>query len=220
MSSEAKAYKGIGMEGFIARWYASNTRKALPELQALARRVANEIPAVARVLEVAPGPGYLAIELAKLGRYLVSGLDISRTFVDIARRNANEEGVQVDFREGNASRMPFTDGSFDFVLCRAAFKNFAEPDRAVQEMRRVLRPGGRALVIDLRRDASREDIREEVEKMGLDPLNGFVTRMTFRFLLLKRAYSRAELTEFFARAGLRKVRVEEDRIGLEVWGEK
>ena len=106
-----KGHKGMGMEGFTARWYSSLTRKSLAEFQALARRFAGELPPHSRVLEVAPGPGYFAIELAKLGDYRVTGLDISHTLVDIARRNAREAGVPVDFRLGNASFMPFEDRS-------------------------------------------------------------------------------------------------------------
>lgn len=100
---QAKAYKGIGMEGTIARWYAKTTRKDLGEFKALARRMAEGLPEGARVLEVAPGPGYFAIELAKLGKHRVTGVDISKTFVELARNNAAREGVQIDFQQGNAS---------------------------------------------------------------------------------------------------------------------
>src|ERR1700733_3066891 len=122
-----KAYKGLGMEGVTAKWYASLTRKSMDDFTALAKRVSKDLPPNARVLEVAPGPGYFAIELAKLGNYQITGLDISHTFVDIARRNAADAGVKVDFRRGNAAGMPLESGSFDFLLCRAAFKNFTEP---------------------------------------------------------------------------------------------
>ena len=121
-----KAQKGIGMEGALARWYAGNTRKSLGEFQALARRIAGEITPGISILEVAPGPGFFAVELARLGDYHVTGLDISQTFVELAGRNATEAGVNVDFRQGNASAMPFENDGFDFLLCRAAFKNFAE----------------------------------------------------------------------------------------------
>ena len=50
-------------------------------------------------------------------------------------------------------------GSFDLIICRAAFKNFSEPLQALHEMHRVLKPGGKALIMDLRRDASLEDIK-------------------------------------------------------------
>src|ERR1700722_15016723 len=103
-----KAYKGLGMEGFTAKWYAALTRKSLRDFKTLARRVADDLPPGSRVLEVAPGPGYFAIELAKLGTataggYRITGLDISRTFVEIARRNALEARIAANFRIGNAA---------------------------------------------------------------------------------------------------------------------
>jgi ubiquinone/menaquinone biosynthesis C-methylase UbiE len=146
-----KPYRGRGMEGATARWYASLTRNSLDQFQKVARRVAAQIPEGARVLEVAPGPGYFATELAKLGRYAIVGLDISHTLVDIARQNAAQAGVAVDFRVGDAARMPFENRSFDFLFCSAAFKNFTRPLEALREMYRVLKPGGRGLIIDLRR---------------------------------------------------------------------
>jgi ubiquinone/menaquinone biosynthesis C-methylase UbiE len=210
-----KAYKGLGMEGFVARWYASTTLKDLKEHQVLARRVANELPAGAQVLEVAPGPGYFAIELAKLGGD-VTCLDISHTFVEIARRNAAEARVKVDFQQGNASSMPFPDRSFDFLLCRAAFKNFAEPVRALQEMLRVLKPGGKALIIDLRRDAPREAINRYVDGSGRSRFSAFLTKGAFRFMLLKRAYSKADFERMIAQSGCRKFNIREDLMGMEI----
>jgi ubiquinone/menaquinone biosynthesis C-methylase UbiE len=211
-----KPYKGIGMEGLIARWYATNTSKAMKDFRALARRVAGELQPGSRVLEVAPGPGFFAIELAKLGSFRISGLDISKTFVEIARRNAQEARVEVEFRQGNASQMPFDDMAFDFLVCRAAFKNFSEPGRAVSEMHRVLRPGGQALLIDLRRDASPREINEEVDAMGLSWTSTIMTKLTFRFILLKRAYTQSEIEQFFAQPGFRSVEVQTNFIGLEV----
>lgn len=134
------------MEGAIAKWYARLTQKSLAEFQLLARRVADELPPGASVLEVAPGPGYFAIELASLGDYRVTGLDISKTFVDIATANAARAKVAAQFQRGDASHMPFDSERFDYLVCRAAFKNFAAPVAALQEMYRVLKPGGRALI--------------------------------------------------------------------------
>jgi SAM-dependent methyltransferase len=87
-SANTKPYKGLGMEGVVAKWYASLTKKALEDFKALARRIAEQISPNSKVLEVAPGPGYCAIELAKLGDYEIVGLDISKTFVEIASANA------------------------------------------------------------------------------------------------------------------------------------
>ena len=59
--------------------------------------------------------------------------------------------MNVDFRQGDAAHMPIADGRYDFIICTAAFKNFTDPVGALREMCRVLRPGGKALIIDLRR---------------------------------------------------------------------
>jgi ubiquinone/menaquinone biosynthesis C-methylase UbiE len=214
--STIKPYKGFGMEGAVARWYASLTKKSLDDFTALARRVAAEIPAKSSVLEVAPGPGYFAIELAKLGDYKVTGLDISRTLVEIARANAAKENVPVEFRYGNASRVPFADESFDFLLCRAAFKNFAEPQQALDEMHRVLRPGGKALIIDLRRDASSDSISAGIDAMRLSAVNRLITKLTFRFMLLKRAYTKVDFERMIARTNFRQAQIREDPFGLEI----
>jgi ubiquinone/menaquinone biosynthesis C-methylase UbiE len=211
-----KAYKGWGMEGATARWYARLTEKSMKDFRELALRTAAEIPAGSKVLEVAPGPGYFAIELAKLGGYEVTGLDISATFVEIARANAEKAGVRVDFRRGNASAMPFADEAFDFLLCRAAFKNFSEPVKALREMRRVLRPGGRAVIIDLRRDAPREHVNRAVDEMKLGAVNSAVTKLTFRWMLLKRAYTKEEFRKMIAEAGFGEAEIREELTGLEI----
>ncbi len=214
--SAEKGYKGWGMEGAVARWYAGLTQKSMGEFAGLAQRVAGQIAPQASVLEVAPGPGYFAIELAKLGNYLITGLDISKTFVEIARANAVKAGVSIDFQQGNASRMPFADESFDFLLCRAAFKNFTEPLRALEEMYRVLKPGGRALIIDLRRDASRESIEPAACGMNAGMVNRFITKMTFRYMLLKRAYTKCEFQQMVDETKFHQVQIDQNPIGMEI----
>jgi len=211
-----KPYKGMGMEGAVAKWYAGLTRKSLEDFKALARRTAEQIPPRSRVLEVAPGPGYFAIELAKLGDYRITGLDISETFVDIARANAAAANVRVDFRQGNASAMRFPDSRFDFILCRAAFKNFSQPDEALAEMHRVLKPGGRALIIDLRRDASSQAVRQSVDAMNLGAVNRIITKLTFRFMLLQRAYTKVEFAELISRTKFTGAEIEENLTALEI----
>jgi ubiquinone/menaquinone biosynthesis C-methylase UbiE len=214
--STVKPYKGLGMEGAVARWYAALTKKSIDNFKDLARRTAAQVQPGSRVLEVAPGPGYFAIELAKLGDYKITGLDISKTFVDIARANAVKANVCVDFQRGNASSMPFTSESFDYIVCTAAFKNFTEPKRALEEMYRVLRPGGKALIIDLRRDASEDSISRAVNAMKVGIVNGIITKLTFRFMLLKRAYSRGGFEKLISQTGFNEVQIQENLIALEI----
>jgi ubiquinone/menaquinone biosynthesis C-methylase UbiE len=214
-----KAYKGIAMEGVIARWYTKNTRQGR-EFDALAQRISDIVPAGSHVLEVAPGPGFLSIEIAKLGMYQVAGVEISKTFVDIERANAKAAGVTIDFQQGDAANLPFGDASFDFVICTAAFKNFTHPVQALREMYRVLRPQGKALVIDLRRDASPAEINREVEKMGLNRTNTLLTKWTFSMMLLKSAYTEQQIREFLSEAEITKSRIQPSGIGFEIWLEK
>src|SRR5512136_1833635 len=187
-SKTTKAYKGIAMEGPIARWYAKNARRDA-EFKTWVSRVNETVAAGGRVLEIAPGPGYLSVELARSGKYQVTGLDISKTFVEIAQASARQANVPVDFRLGNASDMPFADETFDFTICTAAFKNFTQPVQAIAEMQRALKPGGKALIVDLRRDASRADVDRMVKEMGLNRLNALFTQGAFKLMLLKNAYT-------------------------------
>ena len=163
-TAASKGYKGLGMNGFIATWYAQNTQKNMAAYRRSAKQVAERVAEGATILEVAPGPGYLSKELAKLGNYHIVGLDISATFVEIAQEKAKEAGVRIDFRLGNAAAMPLADGLFDCIVCSAAFKNFAEPVKALDEMFRVLKPGGKALIIDLRPEASIEVIDKHIRE--------------------------------------------------------
>jgi ubiquinone/menaquinone biosynthesis C-methylase UbiE len=211
-----KAYKGMAMEGPIARWYAKNARRDT-EFKMWANTVNATVPAGGHVLEVAPGPGFLSIEIARLGKYRVTGLDISRTFVEIAQANARQANVTIDFRHGNASDMPFANETFDFIICTAAFKNFTQPVQAIAEMQRVLKPGGQALIVDLRRNASRADVYHLVEEMHLNALNALFTRWAFRFMLLKNAYTPEEIRQLVAQTKFRQCEIRTDTVGMEIW---
>ena len=211
-----KAHGDRGMEGVVAKWYAANTAEVMNEYSELARRVSGGLPAGSRVLEVAPGPGYFCIELAKRGSYAITGLDISNTFVKMARKKAAEAAVGIDFQQGSASNMPFPRDTFDFLLCRAAFKNFAKPVGALQEMCRVLKPGGRGLIIDLRGDASPDALSHHVDGMGLSRFNRTLTKLAFRTMLLKSAYTREQFQQMLAETQFNKVEISEAEIGLEI----
>lgn len=211
----AKAYKGLPMEGVIATWYAKNTAADLARFRQTARVLSERLRPGGDVLEVAPGPGYLAIELAKRG-YSVTALDISKSFVEIARDNADRAGVPVDVCHGDAADMPFSDASFDLVVCMAAFKNFSDPIGAIDEMHRVLKPGGQAFIFDLRKDATSDEIDAQVRQMRLSAVNTYLTRWTFQLLLLKRAYTRAQLQDIVAQSRFSRGDIAADGIGFEL----
>jgi ubiquinone/menaquinone biosynthesis C-methylase UbiE len=211
-----KAHGDRAIEGINAKWYAANTGEVMKEYADLAERISREMQEGSTLLEVAPGPGYFSIELAKRGAYAITGLDISRTFVKMAAEKAKEAGVDVRFVQGSASKMPLQRDSFDFLLCRAAFKNFGEPIAALNEMCRVLKPGGRGLIIDMRGDATREEIDRYVDGMPLSWFNKLMTRIAFRTVLLKSAYTARQFREMLAQTDFRRVDIAESGIGVEV----
>jgi len=215
--AQPKPYRGIGMEGFIANWYAKNTAVDVEDFRRTARMIADRLPSGARVLEIAPGPGYLAIELAKLGAYQITGLDISKSFVRIATENARKAGLDIQFRLGDAHALPFATGSLDFIVCRAAFKNFTDPVKALGEMRRVLKGEATALIIDMRNDVSDETIDQFVKARADGWINALISGWTFKHMLRKRAYNRTEMLAMTTKTGFGRCDIEEASIGMEVW---
>ncbi|MFL5658145.1 MAG: class I SAM-dependent methyltransferase [Ktedonobacteraceae bacterium] len=212
-----KGYKGLAMEGIVARWYARIRRSGsqIEEWRKQAAHLTGGLPDGAEVLEVAPGPGYFAIEMARLDRFHVTGLDISHTFVEIARENARQAGVSVDFQQGSASGMPFAEGSFDLIICQAAFKNFSQPGKAIDEMYRVLRSGGMAVIQDMWKEAPDATLRQEVNAMQLGPVNTFMTGRTLR-MLRRRAYTKEQFERLATASAFGGSAIETSGIGIEV----
>ncbi len=112
------------------------------------RRAAREtgLKSGGAALDVACGSGKLTAELARIagGGGRVVGLDFSPEMLDIARRN--HPGIE--FLEGDALKLPFEDGSFDAVTIAFGLRNLADPVLGLREMVRVLKPAGRAVVLE------------------------------------------------------------------------
>jgi ubiquinone/menaquinone biosynthesis C-methylase UbiE len=82
----------------------------------------------------------------------LTGIDLSPPMLEIAWERADEVGVDADLREGDAQELPFPEASFDTVVCTLSLCNIPNDRRAIAEMKRVLRPGGRLLLLDHVRD--------------------------------------------------------------------
>ncbi len=98
----------------------------------------------ARVLDVGAGTGSLTLLLARLlPDTHVVGVDLTPKLVADARARAAALGLQnVEFREGNALKLPFEDAAFDATVCQTLLIHLGDPAGAVRELSRVLRPGG------------------------------------------------------------------------------
>ena len=95
-----------------------------------------------RVLDVACGGGYLLMEAERAGLQPF-GIDIADAALARARRFAPRS----DLRRGDAEALPYADASFEIVTCLGSLEHFLDPPKALEEMRRVLVPGGRAVVV-------------------------------------------------------------------------
>jgi SAM-dependent methyltransferase len=101
------------------------------------------------LLDVACGAAHVCEEVAPRVRQVV-GIDLTPALLQLGARRLADAGVaNVLLQEGNATALPFVDGSFDGVCCRSSLHHFADPAAAVDEMVRVCRPSGRVVLHDL-----------------------------------------------------------------------
>jgi demethylmenaquinone methyltransferase / 2-methoxy-6-polyprenyl-1,4-benzoquinol methylase len=102
------------------------------------------------VLDVCCGTGDLSFELAERvspGGHVV-GCDFSEPMLDLAREKAADRGVPVRFEWADALELPYDEGRFDAVTVGFGVRNFADRDRGLSEMARVLKPGGRLVILE------------------------------------------------------------------------
>lgn len=122
-------------------WLTGNTTHRLR------RRVLKFLPSPGtRVLEIGCGSGKLHVELA--ATYTLAGLDLAQGMINLTQRRLDAQGLTSDLRQGDAAALPWLDSSFDAVFSTFAFSALADQERALDEMVRVLKPGGRLIIAD------------------------------------------------------------------------
>jgi SAM-dependent methyltransferase len=147
---------------FAARLYASltRTRAIARQNEQIASDLATRIVR-GRLLEVGLGPGSLLREVHRVNPDLdLCGLDISEAMVALARKNL--EGIPADLRCGDVRATGYPDGHFDLATCTGSFYLWDEPERGLDELARVLRPGGAAILFETRRDVDEAEVRRAI----------------------------------------------------------
>ena len=129
-----------------------------PQMRLLRRYVARRalaLQAAGEAADLGCGPGDLVLLLARKATPLhIAGVDLSDEMLDEAARRAEAAGLggRVQFKKGDVARIPFPDQSLDLVVSSLSLHHWSDPASVLDEIARVLKPGGAFLIFDLRRD--------------------------------------------------------------------
>lgn len=100
-----------------------------------------------RVLEVSFGTGYLLMQF--VDQYETYGIDYNQRFVDMLQERLAERGKSADIRQGNVETLPYEDDYFDSIVNTMAFTAYPDGQKALGELHRVLKPGGKLVMVDV-----------------------------------------------------------------------
>lgn len=169
------------------------------------------------ILEIGSGPDYVGLEwLKKTEGTGLTGLEISSNMIKIAEKNAVEYGLEsrVKYITGDAHKLPFNDGEFDGAFSCESLHEWEEPILVINEIYRVLKPGGEFFVSDLRRD--------------MNPLIKYFMRMFVKsrdmkeglFSSINAAYTKREIEDILMKTDVKDYKVCTNTIGLCITGQK
>ena len=131
-TSFAKIYDGaVKILPFWKRWL----KATLPHIQG------------PRVLEISFGTGYLLMQYAE--QFETFGIDYNERFVTMLQEKLEKAGVTANIQQGNVEALPYEDGYFDSIVNTMAFTAYPDSEKAMSEMHRVLKPGGKLVMVDV-----------------------------------------------------------------------
>ncbi|MDD5207217.1 MAG: class I SAM-dependent methyltransferase [Desulfobacterales bacterium] len=179
------------------------------------RQVAEDVVArtkAGKILDLGTGPGYLPIEIAKISGFItVVGIDLSARLIEAAKRNALRAGLEkrIHFQTGNASSLEFPDGSFDMVISTGMLHMLRNPVKVIEEIHRVLKPGGEGWIYDPARISSQISPKEWRASLSLRERLTFKLFQLFARINRPREYHREQVTELVSQTTFRTCEIAE-----------
>jgi ubiquinone/menaquinone biosynthesis C-methylase UbiE len=168
-------------------------------------------------LEIGPGPGYLGLEwLRKTESTMLLAVEISPEMTKIAERNAREYGLEgrVKYVKGDAHQIPFDDNTFDGVFTNSSLHEWSQPIRVFDEVYRVLKPGAKYFISDMRRDMN--PFVRRFMKLMVKPkeiMSGFESS-------INASYTTEEIRSILDQSKLKESVVAKTFMGFEITGVK
>jgi len=204
-------------EEFAVQVYESMMRrlrdKGWMETQSIIRSGING----GHALEIGPGPGYLGLEwLSKTDGSTLSAVEISSEMIRAAQKNAKEYGLEsrIVYVKGDAQQIPFENNSFDGVVSNGSLHEWSNPQRVFDEIHRVLKPGGKYFISDLRRNMNlllKAFMKCMTKPKEIKP--GLISS-------INASYTLEEIASLLDKSQLRQSSVKKTFIGLEITGRK
>jgi ubiquinone/menaquinone biosynthesis C-methylase UbiE len=167
-----------------------------------------------KILDVGTGPGSISILLAEMG-HDVTGVDLSEQMLTLAQKNADACGVMIKLKKGDAEKLPFENNIFDVVINRWVLWTVLDPASAVAEWTRVLKTGGKLIIVDGNWYNRKRSLVHKAWKQGMMIYTSInerrnAWRTDYNKDIIKSLWSThadrpAEDIQFFKRAGLSDV---------------
>ena len=138
------------------------------------------------ILEISFGNGYLMSQYAS-NQHEIYGIDYNEKMVEVTRKKMKDKGLDIHLLKGNVEKLPFPDNSFDTIINTMAFTGYPDGNKALGEINRVLKPGGRLLLVDFDYPKNRNVIGFAIvrlwEKFGdiIKDIDALLTEHNFEF---------------------------------------